>query len=200
MNLNPKLATVLAPAYAPCLEFQRACTEMRWDPSQGHVPRGSLGATGSLEEVELVLVFAEPGDPHAGEQHSGLESAYKYATFGFWHRQRPLSPERAKDPQHVLANVVFRTANAKGLAHRLSAVLRTNGRRFCVGCGVSRLRAPLSSGATVPVPQRSCRRPRQQGRWSSEIIGHRQLPQRPCCRAAGLQSSRSAAFVGASSA
>ena len=36
-----------------------------------------------LSEVELVLIVAEPGDPHAGEHHSGLErleSAYEYAT------------------------------------------------------------------------------------------------------------------------
>jgi hypothetical protein len=83
MALNPTLAALLAPAYAPCVEFQRACVEMRWNPDQGHVPRGFLGAAGSLEEVELVLVFAEPGDPHDGERHTGLESAYKYATFGF---------------------------------------------------------------------------------------------------------------------
>jgi hypothetical protein len=31
----------------------------------------------------LVLVFAEPGDPHAGERHEGLASAYAYATFAF---------------------------------------------------------------------------------------------------------------------
>jgi hypothetical protein len=33
--------------------------------------------------VELILVFAEPGDPHDGEHHSGLESAYDYATAAF---------------------------------------------------------------------------------------------------------------------
>ncbi len=27
--------------------------------------------------------FAEPGDPHLGERHTGLESAYEYATLGF---------------------------------------------------------------------------------------------------------------------
>jgi hypothetical protein len=52
----------------------------------GHVPRGFCGATGAPEEVRLVLVCAEPGDPHHGENHLAdgraeeqLASAYKYA-------------------------------------------------------------------------------------------------------------------------
>ena len=57
---------------------------MRWNPQAGHVPRGFCGATGTLEEVALVLVVAEPGDPHVGESHPGepeaaLASVYDYA-------------------------------------------------------------------------------------------------------------------------
>jgi hypothetical protein len=59
---------------------------MRWAPDEGHVPRGFCGAGGTLEEVRLVLVVAEPGDPHAGERHGAnpaaegrLDSAYAYA-------------------------------------------------------------------------------------------------------------------------
>lgn len=83
MRLNPEIAAILEPAYRPCVEFGAACAEMRWKPEQGHVPRGFLGAAGELEEVELVLVFAEPGDPHDDESHTGLESAYSRATLGF---------------------------------------------------------------------------------------------------------------------
>lgn len=83
MKLNPSLADLLAPAYAPCPAFADKCREMRWNPAQGHVPRGFLGAAGELNEVELVLVFAEPGDPHVGESHEDIESAYRYATFAF---------------------------------------------------------------------------------------------------------------------
>jgi hypothetical protein len=83
MSLNPTLAKILAPAYAPCVEFQCACTEMRWIPSQGRVPRGFFGASGLIEDVEIVLVFAEPGNPYAGECHTGIESAYKFASIGF---------------------------------------------------------------------------------------------------------------------
>ena len=78
MSIPPKLAEILGPAY-PCPEFDRACTEMRWEPKAGYVPRGFYGATGDLNEVELILVVAEPGDPHSGEAHTGLSSAYEYA-------------------------------------------------------------------------------------------------------------------------
>lgn len=83
MTLNSALARLLDTAYAPCSGFVDPCKEMRWNPEQGHVPRGFLGAAGSLEEIKLVLVFAEPGDPHAGETHKGLATAYDYATFAF---------------------------------------------------------------------------------------------------------------------
>jgi hypothetical protein len=83
MELNPSLVKLLASAYEPCSAFAGPCREMRWNPSQGHVPRGFLGAAGALTEIELVLVFAEPGDPHEGETHEGLTSAYSYATVAF---------------------------------------------------------------------------------------------------------------------
>jgi hypothetical protein len=83
MKLSLTVATILSPAYGPCPEFETTCTEMRWNPAAGHVPRGFLGACGDLSEVELVLVVAEPGDPHEGESHTGLDSAYNYAAFGF---------------------------------------------------------------------------------------------------------------------
>ena len=83
MKLSPRLENILSPAYGPCPEFASACKEMRWNPDAGHVPRGFLGACGELSEVELILVFAEPGDPHFGERHSGLTSAYDYAAMAF---------------------------------------------------------------------------------------------------------------------
>jgi hypothetical protein len=83
MKLNPSLVKLLAPAYAPCSAFAGKCGEMRRSPAQGHVPRGFLGAAGALNDIELVHVFAEPGDPHDGEKHEGLVSAYRYATYAF---------------------------------------------------------------------------------------------------------------------
>jgi hypothetical protein len=63
-----ELIDILLPAFKPCAAFQQTCRQYaRWDPSEGHAPRGFRGATGLLEEVELILVCAEPGNPYLGE-------------------------------------------------------------------------------------------------------------------------------------
>lgn len=60
----PELIRIIEPAYGPCPEFGEDCSGFaRWAPDKGHVPRGYLGATGSLDEVEVVLLINEPGDP-----------------------------------------------------------------------------------------------------------------------------------------
>src|SRR6266851_6777743 len=86
LNLHPRLRELLLAAYDPCPAFTNHCSEMRWAPAEGHVPRGFCGAVAALEEVRLVLVVAEPGDPHPGETHFAnatvggrLDSAYAYA-------------------------------------------------------------------------------------------------------------------------
>jgi len=79
---NDAVLRVLAPAYAPCAAFRDGCLSMRWAPERGHVPRGFCGATGATEDVRLVLVCAEPGDPHESESHSKsspFESVCEYA-------------------------------------------------------------------------------------------------------------------------
>ncbi len=68
---HPRLQDVLLAAYRPCRNFAGPCTEMRWAPKAGHVPRGIAGATGELEDVRLVLVCAEPGDPQTWERYDG---------------------------------------------------------------------------------------------------------------------------------
>lgn len=68
---HPRLQEVLLAAYRPCRNFAGPCTEMRWAPEAGHVPRGFAGATGDLDAVRLVLVCAEPGDPQAWERYDG---------------------------------------------------------------------------------------------------------------------------------
>jgi len=64
MEPNPRIIELLLTAYEPCPSFSSACKSMRWVPERGHIPRGFCGATGDLDEVDLVLVCAEPGDPH----------------------------------------------------------------------------------------------------------------------------------------
>jgi len=83
-SMNGAVKQVLLAAYQPCPGFAGACRDMRWNPEAGHVPRGFCGAAGEPAEVELVLVMAEPGDPHDGESHpsnpeAALASVYDYA-------------------------------------------------------------------------------------------------------------------------
>jgi hypothetical protein len=78
-----KLIENLLPAYGPCPAFQLECVQARWEPEKGFVPRGFLGATGSLQDVRLVLLTAEPGNPLAGEAYHGsplemLEQAHGF--------------------------------------------------------------------------------------------------------------------------
>lgn len=70
---HPALVEVLAPAYGPCPHFRcqgGACKDAEWNPAVGHIPRGFIGATGLLQDVRLVTVFAEPGHPFAGNDYS----------------------------------------------------------------------------------------------------------------------------------
>lgn len=61
-----EVTRILERAY-PCHGFDGACEELRWDPRRGHVPRGYGGATGTPDDVRLVLVMSEPGEPEADE-------------------------------------------------------------------------------------------------------------------------------------
>jgi hypothetical protein len=65
------LLDVLKPAFR-CDHFDGVCRdEMKWCPETGYVPRGFGGANpnGSLDEVRLVIVTAEPSDPVKGETY-----------------------------------------------------------------------------------------------------------------------------------
>lgn len=70
---NPQLKSLLANAYSPCRFFGQ-CKEAQWNPGTGHIPRGYVGATASPQDVELILVFSEPGHPHVGKQYNPLLS------------------------------------------------------------------------------------------------------------------------------
>jgi len=71
-----ELIRILRPAYAPCPGFRDTCaTHARWGPTLGHVPRGFAGAIGALKEVEIVILVAEPGNPHFVERYPAGLSA-----------------------------------------------------------------------------------------------------------------------------
>jgi hypothetical protein len=59
---NPKILELLKKLYQPCSNFSQ-CPEAQWDPLRGQIPRGFKGSTGGLDEVETIMVFAEPGHP-----------------------------------------------------------------------------------------------------------------------------------------
>ena len=67
-----ELLEVLRPAFSPCCHFKRDCktAKMRWDPQNGHVPRGFCGGFGRLSDVEFVLIIAEPAEPQTSEKYS----------------------------------------------------------------------------------------------------------------------------------
>ena len=85
--MHPQLKEILKPAYQ-CVGFDSTCDPpMRWTPHSGHVPRGFYGATGELEEVTLVLVLAEPGNPSPNpgpeECYEDVESAFGFTGYCF---------------------------------------------------------------------------------------------------------------------
>ena len=81
---NQQLLDVLLEAYRPCVNFG-ICREAQWDPAAGYMPRGFLGATGKLSDVEGVMVFAEPGHPLPGEKYSNEDESLALLTSGLRH-------------------------------------------------------------------------------------------------------------------
>lgn len=67
------LQNVLLPAFAPCPAFG-TCPEASWHPETGHVPRGFLGAAGTLSEVRAIMVFAEPGGVYPTDRYDPAQT------------------------------------------------------------------------------------------------------------------------------
>ncbi|MCA0205155.1 MAG: hypothetical protein LCH92_12490 [Proteobacteria bacterium] len=74
MTPTDELKSLLLETYQPCRFFGQ-CREAQWGPESGHIPRGYVGATGSPEDVEVIMVFAEPGHPHADERYDAALGA-----------------------------------------------------------------------------------------------------------------------------
>ena len=80
MNIYPndELIEILAEAYNPrCPHIEShggQCPDSKWEPETGHIPRGFLGATGTVKDVQVVMVLAEPGRPQDCERYEdGLD-------------------------------------------------------------------------------------------------------------------------------
>lgn len=66
MTPTREIVRVLERAY-PCAGFEESCRELVWDPGAGHLPRGYGGATGTADDVRVVLVTSPPGEPDTDE-------------------------------------------------------------------------------------------------------------------------------------
>ena len=63
-----RLVEILQQAYLPCCGFRGTCEGTAiWAPDEGLVPRGFIGALGAIEEVEIVILTAQPGAPPHSE-------------------------------------------------------------------------------------------------------------------------------------
>lgn len=79
-----EIAEILRPAYRPCDGFEGGCKGVaRWDPASGNVPRGFVGAFGYLTDVEVIILLAEPGNPHSGETYSGSDKLETTCAYTF---------------------------------------------------------------------------------------------------------------------
>ena len=81
---NRELFDALIEAYRPC-QYLGICRQAIWNPTRGHIPRGFLGATASLADVEVVMVFAEPGHPHGNETYDPGQSPVELLQSGLRH-------------------------------------------------------------------------------------------------------------------
>ena len=59
---NKELVNILIEAYKPCENFG-ICKDAKWNPEEGDIPRGFLGAIGSIEDIEAIFIIAEPSTP-----------------------------------------------------------------------------------------------------------------------------------------
>ena len=61
---DQRLVEILQESYQPCPGFQGQCREVAtWDPTTGQIPRAFVGALGTIEEVRVVIVTAQPSLP-----------------------------------------------------------------------------------------------------------------------------------------
>ena len=82
--MNRQLREILEPAYRPYMGFDAECRgAVIWEPETGHVSRGFYGALGELEEVELVMMLAEPANPTEGDERFGVDLDATYYHTGY---------------------------------------------------------------------------------------------------------------------
>ena len=120
------------------------CSEAVYDPTNGHVPRGFSGATGRLEDVYLIMVFAEPGFPLPGESYTGdprkdlrflLDAAYLRSGANMFHRNitsflGSVLPSMAGDIDKQLRHVWLTDSRHCSIADEIGQI-KTRDRLIC---------------------------------------------------------------------
>ena len=100
---NKALASILRPAFKPCAGFDGACKDVaQWNPERGHVPRGFVGALGSTDEIEVVLLIAEPGNPYTGEKYSGSRNTFSQVSQHTYRQLQGSDEQFHKNLRYVL--------------------------------------------------------------------------------------------------
>ena len=115
--MNATLKAILDPAYPYCPGFAGACRgHVRFDPVEGHIPRGFCGATGALEDIELVMVLAEPGPPNGVTAHT-MPDVYAFAESWLLLSREPRPRVHAADSPRLLPRPVPDHNHGEGLDH-----------------------------------------------------------------------------------
>lgn len=146
------LLDILEPAYRPCAHFKGACAgTCVWDPARGLVPCAFGGATGSLDEVRLIIVTAEPGDPPDAAGYRGAPADMVSNSLRIFHEAMENGGiERRGRPTPFHRNM-RRILNAFWPDERLETQLRKTWTTNAVLCP-----AEVSGGAHPAHVERTC--------------------------------------------
>lgn len=136
------LLDVLKPAFR-CEHFDGVCSgEMKWSPETGYVPRGFGGGT-NPNEVELVIITAEPSDPLKGETYKG--SADEIISKQLCEVDRYLRGE-TRDPKSRYAENIRKILNLCFPKDDIDAQLRRTWFTNAVKCSAQKVGGKVSVG------------------------------------------------------